>query len=550
MSNIFVMPSRNVQVYVNARVYTADKKNPEATAFAVENGRFAYVGGEEGAKKYGEPQDLGGRRVVPGFIDSHAHPVADAALNALNAIEIPPEANESQALKLIARKSLLRSHRNLRIVVARGVTNPHFKLTAKDLDSAVKDRPAILLTEDCHAAWMNSKALEISEITKGTPDPIPGISYFQRDFSGNPTGFIVEATALYPLIKKLGICGTRAIKKGLPPLLSTYAKYGYTGCVDVGFLMLEEDKALRALSQMAESGSLKMHYFTSYVYFGPIVDSPEGALKKMLSLRKKYASQLLRPNILKLHIDGTLELASAWMFDEYCIEGKGKGAPLLTLKAMLPVARLAADNGFDIHVHAIGDKAISEALDLMESLGKIRGTKTIAHCQIFPADGVERFKRQGDIFMQTTANWLNADDFTKRMLGPERYAMQVPIGSMVRAGVPVTFSSDSIGGEMGIDPFYNIYHAVQRKYDDGKEIIPPNSEGISLADAIDAYTINCAKQADADAEIGSITPGKYADFAVLDKDPFSIPVKELKNVGVQKTFFCGECIFDAKNTVD
>ena len=113
------MPSRNVQVYVNARVYTADKKNPEATAFAVENGRFAYVGGEEGAKKYGEPQDLGGRRVVPGFIDSHAHPVADAALNALNAIEIPPDANESQALKLIARKSLLRSHRNLRIVVDR-----------------------------------------------------------------------------------------------------------------------------------------------------------------------------------------------------------------------------------------------------------------------------------------------------------------------------------------------------------------------------------------------------------------------------------------------
>ena len=137
-----------------------------------------------------------------------------------------------------------------------------------------------------------------------------------------------------------------------------------------------------------------------------------------------------------------------------------------------------------------------------------------------------------------------------RMLGPERYEMQVPIGSMVRANVPVTFSSDSIGGEMGLDPFFNIYHAVQRKYDCGKEMIPPNSEGISLKDAIDAYTINCAKQANAESEIGSISVGKYADFVILNKDPFLLPAVELKTVRAEKTFFCGNCIFDAKNTVD
>ena len=544
------MPYKNVQVYANARVYTADNQNPSATAFAVKDGRFIYVGDDAEARKFGSPINLNCRRVLPGFIDSHAHPVADAALNALNAIEIPASANVKETLDLIAKKSASPTRKGLRIIVAKGITNPRFKLTAKEFDTAVSDRPAIILTEDCHAGWMNTKALEISEITRATPDPVPGVSYFERDQDGNPTGFIVEATALYPLIKKLGICDAKAIKKGLPPLLSTYAKHGYTGCIDVGFLMLDEDDALHALSQMIDRGELRMHYFTSYVYFGPVVDSPQNALKKMLALRRKYNSEFLRPNILKLHIDGTLELASAWMFDDYCVTGKGKGAPLLTLSSMLPVARLAANEGFDIHVHAIGDKAISEGLSLMESLGKIKGTKTIAHCQIFPADGVERFEKQGDIFMQTTANWLNADDFTMRMLGPERYEMQVPIGSMVRAIVPVTFSSDSIGGEMGLDPFFNIYHAVQRKYDCGKEMIPPNSEGISLKDAIDAYTINCAKQANAESEIGSISVGKYADFVILNKDPFLLPAVELKTVRAEKTFFCGNCIFDAKNTVD
>lgn len=161
-----------------------------------------------------------------------------------------------------------------------------------------------------------------------------------------------------------------------------------------------------------------------------------------------------------------------------------------------------------------------------------------------PKDGIERYIKQGDVFFQTTPNWMRAtDEFTKSMLGPERYRRQMPIGSMVRAGIPVTFSSDSVGVMERWDPFLNMFCAVQRKFDDGTTLVPPQSEGIAIEDAIRAYTINCAKQARADKEIGSITVGKSADFVVLTEDVLAIPVEKVKDVKVEKTFFRGKCIF-------
>ena len=533
------------QVYVNARVYTADPDNPEATAFAVRNGRFLYVGNDREALRHGPAIDMKGRRILPGLVESHAHPGAIAALMAMRCIEFTKTLEKEELLRHIREAAADDEHRELAFIIARGLDPTMTDLVAADLDRAVPDRPALLITEDWHAGLLNTRALALAGITPDTQDPLPGVSYFVRDENGNPTGYVRETTALYTTMQKMHVCTAEAIHDTLPELFHDYACYGYTACTDAGGLLLPGEELLRALRRLEQEHDLPMHFTTSYVYFGPATDSPDKALATMLRRRKDYESELIHPRILKFITDGTVEVASAWMFEDYSVEGMGHGAPLLTVDEMLPLARAAAAKGFDLHVHAIGDRAVSEALRLCLEVGPIRGTKTIAHCQVFPPDGVERFIRQGDIFFQTTANWMGAvDDFTRSMLGPVRYHRQAPAGSMVRAGIPVTFSSDSIGGEMGLNPFFNIAFAVQRSFDDGSMCVPPQSEGISVADAINAYTINGARQAGAAHEIGSITVGKYADFIELSEDVLSVPPETIKDVFVTRTFFRGQCLFN------
>ncbi len=532
-------------VYYNGKVYTADSAKPSATAFVVKDGNFVYVGNDEGALKYGKGTDLQGKFVVPGMIDSHCHPLLTSAQTSLKMVTVDGKLNLEDTLAALKEKGNDAEHRNLPIVLGVGFGTNCRPIRAVDLDKAFPDRPAIIFSEDCHAYWFNTKAMQMAKLTKETPDPIPGASYYERDANGNPTGYVIEGVAGISLMRKMNIFKEEAIRQELLENQAIFARSGITSICDAGFGLLTEEPAIRTLKNMEKKGELTLRYYTSYIYFGDCVDNREHALKVMRDLRKNDTSELIHPMTLKFIGDGTLEVQSAWMSEDYLPPAKGRGAPTISMEEMMPIATIAAAEGFNVHNHAIGDAAISRALDLHKALGKIKGTKTICHVQILPKDGVQRFGEQKDVFYQTTPVWLMADKFTEDVLGRERYLRQVPLASLIKAGVTVTFGSDFpvSGYDKGVNPFLNMWVAVNRATDE--QFSPPKSEAISVKECLDAYTINGARQLGAADRVGSITVGKSGDFVVCSDDIFSIEPQKLKDVTVEQTFLRGKCVYDS-----
>lgn len=533
-------------VYYNAKVYTADNDKPSATAFVVRNGEFVYVGDDRGALNYGKGIDMHGKRVIPGMIDSHCHPVLTSALLSLDLLAVDSGWNLEETLAFLKEKAAGKKHKNLPFIIGMGFGTNCRPAHATDLDKAIPDRPAIIFSSDAHAYWLNTKAMKMAKLTKDTPDPVPGASFFERDAQGNPTGYVVESTAGFYLMRRMGIFTPELIKDGLHDILRLFSENGITAVFEAGVCAVPEEVALKALYNLEKKDELPMRFFTSYVYFGKNLDKPENMIKVMRKNRKKYSTEFLRADVLKIIGDGTLEVQSAWMHEDYLSPAKGRGAMLISVEDMLAAATLAAAEGFNIHNHAIGDATIDATLDFYKKLGKIRGTKTICHVQVLPDDGIPKFIEQNDIFYQTTPAWLMDDKFTRKVLGKERYLRQVPLASLIKGGVKVTFGSDFpvSNGEVGLNPFNNMWNAVCRATD--KRITPPESEAITVKDCVDAYTINGARQLGAEDRIGSITVGKSADFVVCSEDIFAIEPEKLREVKVEKTFILGECVYNAQ----
>ena len=534
-------------VYYNGKVYTADRENPSATAFVVRDGKFIYVGDDRGALEYGRGVDLAGKRVIPGIVDSHCHPVLTSALIALEPITVPPEADLAETLACLKEKANDADHRGLPFVLGFGFGTNCRPVRAVDLDRIIPDRPAVIFSSDGHALWINSKAMKLAKLTRDTPDPVPGGSYFERDERGNPTGFVVETTASFNLLRELGIFSPEYIRMGLKEVLALFAQNGVTTVFEAGFGAIREQVGLQALREMERNGELTMRFFTSYFYFGPPMDTPENMLEVMMENRREFTSELIHADTLKIIGDGTLEVQTAWMAEDYLPPAEGHGGALIRLKDMLPAGKLATGHGFNVHNHAIGDAAIAEALDFYEALGGIEGTKTICHVQVLPADGVRRFIEQDDVFYQTTPCWLIHDQYTEEVLGRERYLRQVPLASLLKGGVTLTFGSDfpASDGPVGVNPFFNMWVAVNRRTDE--TIAPPNSEGIEVGDCIDAYTINGARQLGAADRIGSVSVGKSADFVICSDDLLAIDPQRLKEVSVEQTYFQGKCVYEREN---
>jgi predicted amidohydrolase YtcJ len=358
-------------------------------------------------------------------------------------------------------------------------------------------------------------------------------------------------------MERLGVYNSKNIEDGLPAVMAMYAKNGVTSVQDAGFLCIPEDVGLTALSAMEKQGKLTMRFFTSYIYWGKSVESPEQAVAKAKANRAKYTSDLIRAETFKMFCDGTVEAQSASMLQDYMPPGKGKGHPDMQLDDMLALGHLAAPEGFSVHNHAIGDAAITMALDFQKALGPIEGTKTIAHVQVPPPDGVRRFAEQ-DSFFQTTPVWFTEDPLSRRELGQERFMRQFPVGTLQRAGVKITFGSDCpvFPGAAAANPFYNIFCAVNRGSDkvwhlpgitttDDFKLLPPASEALTAPQCVNAYTINAAEQVRAGGTIGSITTGKEADFVVLERDILTINPEDIKDVTVAATYFRGVCVYKA-----
>ncbi|MFA6076384.1 MAG: amidohydrolase [Negativicutes bacterium] len=546
-NQVFAREAR--KMFTNAKVYTMNKSNPWADTVVVEGNKFIYVGNKSGAEKYIDDSveifDLRGRMVLPGFIESHIHPSFGSLFDGV--VILNQDATKEQLLADI--KKAVKEHQQDDIIGMMGFKAAMFGPmgpTSAELDAIEKEKPVIILDYGGHSAWVNSKALQIGGINKNTPDPIPGAHFYKRDKAGNPTGWCIEPMSFMPIVYKIGIKIDDVIE-GEKKLFPTISAYGFTTLFDAGGIMQVE--MYESYARMQKSGQLPFRVFSSYM----VSDEKKlsESLVKLKQYSEKYNTPLFKLNTVKILYDGTLEAQSCAMFEDFRNDKGNKGFELFSPAVLASIVEESDNAGYNIHIHAIGDRAISDALAAFEKLKSKKGytktRKTICHTQFFMPDTVARFKALRDVVAQTTPVWMTPDSNTLAVAGKESYERQMLFNSLDEAGVKVTFGSDypvSSGFE-GLNPFNEIEtgHTRRNIGESDSNYLPPESEKLPIDTLLRGYTINGAFQLGVEDEIGSIEVGKLADMIVVEKNLFEQKDDDIHNNRVLMTMVDGQVVY-------
>ncbi len=304
-----------------------------------------------------------------------------------------------------------------------------------------------------------------------------------------------------------------------------------------------------ALASLEKAGKLPVKVTSSYIIQSP--SQIPTAIEKIKGYQAKYQSALIRPNTIKIHNDGTMEAKTAALLKDYTGDKGNKGGILLSGDVLKNFVADIAKEDLNVHIHAIGDKTVSEGLDAVEYARKqAPNTKSrfaMAHVILTQDKDVPRFGEL-DIVAQTTPAWMVQEDAINPDLGEARSKQRYRIKSMEDGGAKVSFGSDfPVGGKYGLVPLSNIEVGMTRKgFDKNVKSLPLESEKMSLESMIKGYTINAAYQLGMEDEIGSLTVGKAADIVVLDKDLFKIKPTDIHNVNVDMTIMNGKTTYSKK----
>jgi predicted amidohydrolase YtcJ len=518
-----------------ATVRTMDPARPLADAVAVRGRRIEAVGSEEiraATVPTTEVIHLPGRLVLPGFQDAHVHPPSSGLERLrcdLNAIEDREGYREAIA-------AYARAHPNEEWILGGGWSMPAFPAGTprrEDLDDIVPDRPVFLRNSDGHGAWVNSRALELGGIDRETPDPPDG--RIERDPGGSPSGTLHE--------------GAQRLVEDLVPdpdpaqweaaILEAQAylhSLGITAWQDASV----EAPELRVYRDLDDRGLLTARVVAALWWERR---RGEEQVEELVEMRRWGTAGRIDARTVKVMLDGVVENFTASMLEAYLnADGRptaNRGIPFVEPEA-LPgaVTRLDAE-GFQVHFHAIGDRAVRDALDAVEAARKTNGTGDrrhhIAHLQVIHPDDVPRFGEL-DAVANIQPLWAchepQMDDLTIPFLGPERARHQYPFGSLLRSGARIAVGSDwSVSTP---DPFPQMEVAVTRvdpEHRDNEPLLP--DERLDLSDVLAAFTRGSAFVNRLDGETGVIAPGMLADLVVVDRDiasPDAGPIGEARAV--------------------
>ncbi len=524
-----------------------------ATAAAVRDGRIVAVGTDTELSGLAGDRttvvELRGRPLLPGFQDAHVHPVF-AGLTMLRC-DLADAADQADALARIRAYAAANPDREW--IDGSGWRMEWFPGGTPSrtlLDGVTGSRPAYLTNRDGHGAWVNSAALDRAGITAATPDPADG--RIERGPGGEPQGTLHEGAAL--LAGRLVPRPTPAEQlHGLLLAQQHLHGLGITAWQDaiVGEYLGYPDPLPTYLTA-ARDGTL-----TARVEGALWWDRARGGeqLDDLLDRREAGQAGRFRAGTVKIMQDGVAENFTAGMIDPY-LDGCGCQTGNTGLSYVDPadlaeqVTRLDAA-GFGVHVHAIGDRAVREALDAFEAARASNvvsaGRHHIAHIQVVHPDDIARFA-QLSVTANMQALWAahepQMDDLTIPFLGPERAARQYPFGALLRAGARLASGSD--WAVSSANPLWGIHVAVNRMLPPGEgepgagPLLP--GQALSLGEAMAAYTAGSAYVNTLD-ETGAIAPGYLADLVVLDRDPFAGPPGEIAQAGVALTFVEGAQVF-------
>lgn len=539
-------------VITGADVYCGDPGGRWASAVAVRGERIVAVGSQaEVRERVGSATNvlhLPGRMVVAGFQDAHVHPPT-AGRNRLT-VSLNEISGRANYLHAIARYAA--ANPNEPWIVGGGWAMEYFPGGAPskdDLDTIVPDRPVFLFNRDVHGAWVNSRALEIGGITKDTSDPADG--RIERDpRTGEPTGTLHEGAAYSFNDNVIPVPGQGAWESALLNAQTHLHSLGITAWQDA-WVTPDTEAAYRAL---AASGQL-----TARVVGALWWDRHHGLdqIDDLIARRERGAVATVgsfHPTSVKIMIDGVLENSTGALLEPYR-DGCGghtdnAGLTYVDRAELAEAVTLLDRHGFQVHMHAIGDRAVRNALDAVSAARSANGVTDhrhhIAHLQLVSPEDIPRFSELG-VVANCQTYWAKMEpqmeELTIPFLGVDRSELQYPFADLARSGARIAMGSD--WSVSTANPLEQMEVAVNR-IDPGNRSKPPflPEQRLTLAQAVRGFTLGSAFVNHDDKESGSIEVGKRADIAVLDRNLFRAPVVELSDASVELTLASGHIVFE------
>lgn len=532
-------------VFTHGAIWTAAPARPWAEALAVREGHIVYVGDDGGVLRFigtaTKVVDLAGRMMLPGFHDTHAHPLSGGLeLGECNLYD----ANTVAEVEGLIR-AYVQAHPDLPWIKGNGWQLPVFARAnpGKDLlDRLVPARPALFYSADGHSAWVNSKALALAGITRETRDPVNG--RIERDGrSGEPSGTLRESAV--DLVASRLPAYTRAERAGaVRRALAEANRFGITAITDAdaGPDYLEAYAALDRRGELTARVTAAIHSESAT----PVAE--EAA--RLRRIRMEYrAGSRLAVNTVKLYADGVIEARTAALLAPY-LDRAGERGPLNYAPEELAARITAFDrDGFQIHVHAIGDRAIRVTLDALAHAREANGPRdarpVIAHLELFDPADIPRFRQLG-VVASVQPYWAVPDEYVTALtlpaLGPARSRWIYPIASLMASGAVVAGGSDWTVSSL--NPLDAIQVAITRQIPDSLNgpVLNPEQR-VDLPRMLAAYTINGAFATRLERETGSLEAGKAADLIVLDRNLFALPAPEIHQARVLLTLLDGQAVW-------
>ena len=542
-------------LFVDGAVYTVDAARTWAQAVAVKDGRIAAVGSTDAVADLRgaatEVIDLAGRMLLPGFQDAHVHPVSGG----VDMLQCDLHDLGTREEYLAAIEAYARSNPDEPWITGGGWSQDAFHRGCPDkgsLDEIVPDRPVYLPNRDGHSIWANSRAFEIAGITSGTPDPEDG--RIEREDGGSPQGTLHEGAA-HLVSRHMPALSDETLDQGLLRGQSYMHGFGITAWQDAIVDRSEEFGNFDAYVRAGLSGILTARVVGALWWHR---DEGLEQIDRLVGLRDEGDAGRFRATSVKIMQDGVCENFTAAVLDPYLDEhglrSENRGIsfvdPELLKKA---VTRLDA-LGFQVHYHALAERAVREALDATQEArdtnGWSDGRHHIAHIQVVHPDDIPRFRHLGVVANAQplwAAHEAQMDELTIPFLGEPRWRWQYPFASLQRHGAQIAMGSDwSVSTP---NPLEEIHVAVNRQMPvdyphrvEEHDVFLPD-ERLDLASAIHGFTMGSAYVNHLDGDTGSIELGKCADLAVIDRNLFAHPVDEIAYAACVMTYVEGEQVF-------
>ncbi len=547
-------------ILFNGKFWTQDPRFPEATAVAVQAGRIQAVGGDAEIKALVGPGaqviDLGGRRVLPGLTDAHFHFQGWA----LSRRELPLAGLSSrQAVQEALSKAVQTTPPGgSQWIKGQGWNETDWPeprlLTRHDLDTVAPDHPVILWRSDLHLATANTLALRLAGITAETPDPPAGV--IDRDAAGQPTG-VLRYQAMERVDAVLPQPTEAEIDAAMRDAIAEAHRLGLTGVHDFRIGDAAESRgAFHAWQRLHAAGELSLRVWM--MFDGTLLDEAIA-----LGLRTGFGDDRLRIGGAKYFADGSLGARTAWMLESY--NDGGSGLPVVPMADLANAIERGAAAGLPVGIHAIGDRAIRELLDVFsEVLPRVARSETghsgsalpqSTNLPIYPSpiphriEHVQHSTRQdllrlGALGLVASVQPIHLVDdmaLVERTVG-ERGRWAYAFRTLLDSGAVLALGSDCPVASP--NPFWGIHAAVTRQRRDGTpaEGWYPE-ERLTVAEAVAGYTLGSAYASGQLDRLGSITPGKLADLVVLDRDIFTVPPKEIASTQPVLTIFDGALVY-------